>query len=724
MTKKMLIDTSTTDETRVTIIEDGNLEEFDYEHQNKVPLKGNIYLAKITRVEPSLQAAFVDYGELRHGFLSFNEIHPDYFKVPVDDLKELDENGTETDDAESFDDVKSDDDEHEQDVIDIDAEEDLIAETHKIHIDLKKRYKIQEVIKKGQVMLVQVVKEERGNKGAALTTYLSLASRYCVLMPNTSRTGGISRKISDVKDRNRLKDIVSKLDLPEGMGLILRTAGSRRTKLEVNRDFGYVCNLWDTIRKSTLNSTAPSLIHQEGNLLKRAIRDMYDKDIDEIIVDGKEGHDACKKVMKEFIPSHVKKIRLHNEELKKDEVATHLFIAHGVEAQIKSIHSNIVKMKSGAFLVLNQTEALVAIDVNSGRSTRERYIEETALNTNLEAAVEVAKQLKLRDLAGLVVIDFIDMEEKRNIHIVENKLKEALSNDRARIKVGRISHFGLLEMSRQRLRTSLVESVNQKCPVCDGGGFIQSYELMAQSLMRSIETEGFENGQGHIEVSASQQLALYVLNNNRNALQQLESKYNISISIKINEDSHKKYAVTRVGAGNNEHSKQSTHNHNKRKNKQNRKNNNYRKNRYGKNNQNNQNQMSENNKNDNGNDTNQADVEKNDVKENNVKQASKKSTAKKQNRKRSENKAEVEVKTEVKAESKTEVETKAKKATTKKSVAKKTKAKKTATKTSTAKVTKQPMQEKRVEEKSNSEQNAKQAEDKKDKKSGWWQKVF
>ncbi|HHN72974.1 MAG TPA: ribonuclease E/G, partial [Thermopetrobacter sp.] len=457
--KKMLIDASHPEETRVVVVKDDKIEEFDYESAARKQLKGNIYLAKVTRVEPSLQAAFVDYGGNRHGFLAFSEIHPDYYQIPVADREALlreekDENAEEEDNGGEAPVAE----ENGEETVDAVGAEDAMEEVPQRRPRKRQRqYKIQEVIKRRQVMLVQVVKEERGNKGAALTTYLSLAGRYCVLMPNTARGGGISRKITDPKDRKRLKKIAQEIAVPEGMGLIIRTAGAQRTKAEIKRDFDYLLRLWENIRELTLKSTAPALIYEEGNLIKRAIRDLYSKDVAEILVEGEGAYREARAFMKMMMPSHARNVKLYREPVP-------LFARHRVDQQLDSLFSPIAPLPSGGYLVINQTEALVSIDINSGKSTREHSIEDTALKTNLEAAEEIARQLRLRDLAGLIVIDFIDMEEKRNNRAVERRLKEALKSDRARIQVGRISHFGLLEMSRQRLRQGMLENATRPCP--------------------------------------------------------------------------------------------------------------------------------------------------------------------------------------------------------------------------------------------------------------------
>ncbi len=530
--KKMLIDASHPEETRVVVIDDkGRIEEFDYESAQRKQLKGNIYLARVTRVEPSLQAAFVDYGGNRHGFLAFSEIHPDYYQIPVadreallrDEAVEEVENGARQEGAQP-----AEDGEEETESV---AAEDALEELPPRRVNLRKRYRIQEVIKRGQVMLVQVVKEERGNKGAALTTYLSLAGRYCVLMPNTARGGGISRKITDARDRRRLKEIAEELKVPEGMGLIIRTAGAQRTRAEIRRDFNYLLRLWENIRDLTLKSTAPKLVYEEGNLVKRAIRDLYTKDIAEILVEGEDAHKEARAFMKMLMPSHVRNIKLYRESIP-------LFARHEVDAQLDGLFSPVVPLPSGGYLVINQTEALVAIDINSGKSTREHSIEDTALKTNLEAAEEIARQLRLRDLAGLVVIDFIDMEDKRNIRAVERKLKESLKGDRARIQVGRISQFGLLEMSRQRLRQGMLENATRPCPHCFGTGTIRSVSSSALSVLRGIEEHlaARNISEGAFTLRCNPDSAFYILNEKRDHLTGLEHHYGVSIYVEPDRD--------------------------------------------------------------------------------------------------------------------------------------------------------------------------------------------
>ncbi|MGU3576850.1 Rne/Rng family ribonuclease [Brucellaceae bacterium C25G] len=610
MLNKMLIDASHPEETRVIVTRGNKIEEFDFESEHKKQLKGNIYLARVTRVEPSLQAAFVEYGGNRHGFLAFSEIHPDYYQIPAADRQALMEaeaaaaaaNADNDDDqdeqpqssvqnarserhdrrrgnrrrhrrhdnlaaknsvpaaepvgpdfvnyvpgtpavphaihmqsvSEPADDFITDnhdeDDQHddENDSVESVGSEDAMEElpTHnRVH---RRQYNIQEVIKRRQILLVQVVKEERGNKGAALTTYLSLAGRYSVLMPNTARGGGISRKITNVQDRKRLKDIVKELEVPQGMGVILRTAGANRTKAEVRRDYEYLMRMWENVRNLTLQSVAPTLVYEEGSLIKRSIRDLYNKDISEILVSGEQGYREAKEFMRMLMPSHARVVQPYREQLP-------ILARNGIEAQLDRMLLPQVTLKSGGYIIINQTEALVAIDVNSGRSTREHSIEDTALQTNLEAAEEVARQLRLRDLAGLIVVDFIDMEEKRNNRAVEKKMKDCLKDDRARIQVGRISHFGLLEMSRQRIRASVLESTMQLCPHCGGTGHIRSDSSMALHVIRAIEDYLMRNSGYDISVRTPAATALYVLNHKRQLLSDLEARFGLNIHINADE---------------------------------------------------------------------------------------------------------------------------------------------------------------------------------------------
>jgi len=573
MADKMLIDASHKEETRVVVTRGNRIEEFDFESEHKKQLKGNIYLARVTRVEPSLQAAFVEYGGNRHGFLAFSEIHPDYYQVPVADRQALVEAEAQAARREDEREAREDDKcksasasirgkkmraqandaetliseienieaeaeegdaqeemadasfvEGEEENIEIVGAEDALDEVSHYSHTYRRGYKIQEVIKRRQVLLVQVVKEERGNKGAALTTYLSLAGRYSVLMPNTARGGGISRKITNIGDRKRLKEVVSDLEVPKGMGVILRTAGANRTKAEIRRDYEYLMRMWENVRNLTLSSIAPALVYEEGSLIKRSIRDLYNKDISEVLVAGEEGYREAKDFMRMLMPSHAKMVQPYRD-------SQPIFARNGIEAQLDRMLQPEVSLKSGGYLVINQTEALVAIDVNSGRATKEHSVEDTALQTNLEAADEIARQLRLRDLAGLVVIDFIDMEERRHIKAVEKRLKDCLKDDRARIQVGHISHFGLLEMSRQRLRASVLESTTQICPHCHGTGYVRSPSSLALHVMRSIEDYLLRNRGHDIIVRTSTETALYVLNHKRQMLVDFETRFGVGISI-------------------------------------------------------------------------------------------------------------------------------------------------------------------------------------------------
>lgn len=524
----MLIDATHVEETRVVIVDGTKLDELDIETSTKKQLKGNIYLAKVARVEPSLQAAFVDYGGNRHGFLAFNEIHPDYYQIPVADreaLKEalLEEDKDDEHETEADAETESAEDEESDERIVETVSENEADEVAARRFKQIKKYKIQEVIHRGQVLLVQVIKEERGNKGAALTTYLSLAGRYCVLMPNNARGGGVSRKITNAADRKRLKGIVSKLPLPTGMSVIVRTAGKERTSLEIKRDYDYLIKTWVQIRDTTMESSAPALIHEEGNLIKRALRDMYTRDIEEILIEGESEYKMARDFMKMLTPSHAKKVKLY-----KDETIP-LFFRYQVESQLEALHSNIVQLKSGAYLVMDQTEALVAIDVNSGRATKERNIEETALKTNLEAADEIARQLRLRDMAGLVVIDFIDMEEARNNHAIERRMKEALKRDRARVQMGRITGFGLMELSRQRLHSSFIETSYSVCPHCRGKGMIRSTQSASIHTLHVLEEESMKLRFSELHMTVPPETALYVLNYKRRDLNAIEAMYNVKI---------------------------------------------------------------------------------------------------------------------------------------------------------------------------------------------------
>ncbi|HZD90671.1 MAG TPA: Rne/Rng family ribonuclease, partial [Pseudolabrys sp.] len=708
MADKMLIDATHPEETRVVVLRGNRVEEFDFESAHRKQLRGNIYLAKVTRVEPSLQAAFIDYGGNRHGFLAFSEIHPDYYQIPVadrqallaeearaqrdadeeadsrsnrrggrhrrrganrrrdvkrsdrvageehaaeahageqaaseahaegraaaaeafegateqpglgaeqtfheadiapegetaampaaeaasqpeaaaegeqpadtyeptpapveaaseaeahedahedehyDDHEDDEDHGEHAEDDDDHDDEddEGDDgeeeaaraapaepnghgtdgngDEHEEETVESVGGADALEEVQERLPRYRRQYKIQEVIKRRQVMLVQVVKEERGTKGAALTTYLSLAGRYSVLMPNTARGGGISRKITNSEDRSRLKEIAGELEVPEGMGVILRTAGASRTKMEVKRDFEYLLRLWETVRDLTLKSTAPMLVYEEGSLIKRSIRDLYSKDIDEIVVAGDEGYKEARDFMRMLMPSHVKHVKQYKD-------GQPLFTRYAIESQLDAMFSPVVQLRSGGYIVINQTEALVAIDVNSGRATREHHIEDTATKTNVEAAEEVARQLRLRDLAGLIVIDFIDMDESRNNRQVERKLKEALKHDRARIQIGRISHFGLMEMSRQRIRASVLESSTEKCPVCGGSGHVRSVSSVALQALRAVEETLIKGATHNLIVRTRAEVALYMLNHKRAHLRELEERFRITITVTADE---------------------------------------------------------------------------------------------------------------------------------------------------------------------------------------------
>ncbi|MCJ8158810.1 Rne/Rng family ribonuclease [Sphingomonas sp. LaA6.9] len=564
MTMRMLIDARHREETRVAVVKGNRIEEFDFESAEHKQLKGNIYLAKVTRVEPSLQAAFVDYGGNRHGFLAFSEIHPDYYQIPKEDrealLREEAEHAAEEEalrakhedeDDEAHEGEDGDDHGFDEvdngDPVDEDGEGDGNGESgnngdrrrkrgraqaddgavealRQKRMALRRRYKIQDVIRRRQVLLVQVVKEERGNKGAALTTYLSLAGRYCVLMPNTSNGGGISRKISNAGDRKRLKSIMADLKLPSSMGCIVRTAGLQRTKTEIKRDFDYLARLWDEIREKTLSSSAPALVYGDSDLIKRAIRDIYNRDIEEVIVEGEEGYRQAKDFMKLLMPSHARRVQPYSD-------AVPLFQRSNVEDQLAAMYNPTVQLKSGGYLVINPTEALVSIDINSGRSTREHGIEQTAVATNLEAAHEIARQLRLRDMAGLVVIDFIDMESNSNIRKVEKAMKAALANDRARIQVGRISSFGLMEMSRQRLRTGVLEASTRQCPHCEGTGLVRTASSAGLSALRMLEDEAARGRGSRLTLRASQEATIYVLNRKRAELAEIEERYGVTIDI-------------------------------------------------------------------------------------------------------------------------------------------------------------------------------------------------
>ncbi|HEX2561329.1 ribonuclease E/G [Phenylobacterium sp.] len=526
MTKKMLIDAAHAEETRVVLVDGNRVEDFDFESQSRKQLRGNIYLAKVTRVEPSLQAAFVEYGGNRHGFLAFNEIHPDYYQIPVADREALLREEAEEDDAPVA--AREIDPDDEDAVAAADDDDDVMEEeVARRRRRLMRKYKIQEVIRRRQIMLVQVVKEERGNKGAALTTYLSLAGRYGVLMPNTARGGGISRKITTVTDRKRLKTVVQSLDVPQGMGLIVRTAGAKRTKAEIKRDYEYLLRLWENIRETTLHSIAPALIYEEEDLVKRAIRDLYDKDIEGVWVEGEAGFKEARDFMRMLMPSQAKKVQLYRE-------PTPLFVKHKVEDHLSQIYSPVVPLRSGGYLVINQTEALVAIDVNSGRATRERTIEATALKTNMEAAEEAARQLRLRDLAGLIVIDFIDMDESKNNRAVEKKLKDSLKDDRARVQMGKISPFGLMEISRQRRRTGVLEGTTHVCEHCAGTGRVRSVESSALAALRAVEVEALK-GPGELTLKVPRAVGLYILNEKRQHLARLLETLGLFVTVVIDD---------------------------------------------------------------------------------------------------------------------------------------------------------------------------------------------
>ncbi len=595
MATRMLIDARHPEETRVAVLKGNRIEEFDFESADKKQIKGNIYLAKVTRVEPSLQAAFVDFGGNRHGFLAFSEIHPDYYQIPKEDREALlaeeaahaeeeaalraaedaedaldddqidgdeDDDGglTEVDTSQTdrvatiedghvengFDDADGRDGEGtaqaEGDGETQDEDEDrggrsrrrgrrqgrgrskAADDLHQRRMALRRRYKIQDVIHRRQVLLVQVVKEERGNKGAALTSYLSLAGRYCVLMPNSSHGGGISRKISSASDRKRLKAIINELALPKSMGCIVRTAGLSRTKTEIKRDFDYLARLWDELRETTLKSSAPALIHSDSDLIKRAIRDIYNRDIEEVIVEGEDGYRAAKDFMKLLMPSHARRVKSYADPVP-------LFQRYGAEDQLTAMYDPVVQLKSGGYIVINPTEALVSIDINSGRATKEHGIEATAVSTNVEAAHEIARQLRLRDMAGLVVIDFIDMEYPSNVRKVEKAMKESLKNDRARIQIGRISSFGLLEMSRQRLRTGVLEATTRECPHCDGTGLVRTASSAGLSALRLIEDEAAKGKGSIISLFASTEAAIYLLNSKRSDLAEIEHRYGVIVEV-------------------------------------------------------------------------------------------------------------------------------------------------------------------------------------------------
>jgi ribonuclease E len=533
----MLIDAAHADEIRVATVKDNILDELDYQSSKKKSTKGNIHLAKITRVEPSLQAAFVEYGSNKHGFLPFSEIHPDYYQIPVSDREKLLEEIREARNIniESKSKAEQSLDENSENNTDVEVTSlnipsvEFSEDEHNDSVEFYKRYKIQEVIKKDQVVLIQVEKEERGNKGAALTTYISIAGRYCVLMPNSTKHGGISRKISDSQDRERLKAIAKEmtLSLSGGGAVIIRTAGAHKTKVEIKRDCTYLQKLWDNIRDHTIKSNAPTFIHEEGGVIKKAIRDLYDTDVEEILIQGDEAFKEAKEFMQLLLPKHVGKVRKHNGKVP-------IFSKFGIEKQVAELYGHQVALRSGAYLVINQTEALVSIDVNSGRSTSERNVENTAYRTNLEAAKEIARQLRLRDLSGLIVIDFIDMEEGRHKRAVEKQLKEALASDKAKIQVSSISHFGLLEMSRQRIKQSFMESNTEVCDHCQGRGRIRQVEASSLAILRAVENE-ISAEVSEITISASSALISYLFNNRRSELLKIDAAFKGKILYAIDE---------------------------------------------------------------------------------------------------------------------------------------------------------------------------------------------
>lgn len=545
MSKNILIDTTNNIETRIAVTEDGKLDDFEIETNKKNAVKGDVYLAKITRIEPSLQAAFVDFGTNRNGFLPLTEIHPDYFKIPAVDEQKIKELNDRIDNENEEDDLPTSEnlnelDESENENIETKSEEEQESRDEntisirkrknkklspkKEYFNYFRKYKIQDVIRPKQVLLVQINKEERGLKGAALTTYLSFAGRYCVLMPNSMNSDGISRKIGDIEERKKLKQILSSVQIPKKMSVIVRTAGIGRTKKEISKDLSFLVSQWNKIREITLQSEAPEMIHEEGNVLKRAIRDMLSEDIEKILVEGKDGYDKVKKITKNLAPTFVKKVKQY----KSDENS--LFASNNIETQINDLFSLNVKLKSGGSIVINTTEALVAVDVNSGKNTSERNIENTALKTNLEAAVEIARQLRLRDLGGLVVIDFIDMDDYRNNFKVEKSLKTALIRDRARVQIGRISMFGLMELSRQRLRSSLIDKSFEKCNYCKGSGLILNSSSIIEQILKVIKEKISENKHSIINVKCNSGLAENLLNNKKNDINLLENKFESKIN--------------------------------------------------------------------------------------------------------------------------------------------------------------------------------------------------
>ena len=549
MSKNILIDTTNKIETRIAVTEDGKLDDFEIETNKKNAVKGDVYLAKITRIEPSLQAAFVDFGKNRNGFLPLTEIHPDYFKIPAADeerIKELNDkiNNEKNEEMNNLDsnsdleeateeniDLKDDDlntETNDEKIISIKKRRDKKISPKKEYFNFFRKYKIQDVIRPKQVLLVQINKEERGLKGAALTTYLSFAGRYCVLMPNSMNSDGISRKIGDIEERKKLKKILTSVEIPEKMSVIVRTAGIGRTKKEISKDLSFLIAQWNKIRELTLKSEAPDMIHEEGNVLKRAIRDMLSDDVDKIYVEGKEGYDKVKKITKSLAPTFVKKVKQFKSE------DNSLFASNNIETQINDLFSLNVKLKSGGSIVINTTEALVAVDVNSGKNTSERNIENTALKTNLEAAVEIARQLRLRDLGGLVVIDFIDMDDYRNNFKVEKSLKTALIRDRARVQFGRISMFGLMELSRQRLRSSLIDKSFDKCNYCKGSGLILNSSSIVEQIIKVIKEKISNNENSVISVKCNSDLAEDLLNIKKNEISLLEKNFESKIYFYFN----------------------------------------------------------------------------------------------------------------------------------------------------------------------------------------------
>ena len=532
MSKKILIDTSIGEETRVAVTENGKLDDFEIESNKKIAVKGDVYLAKITRIEPSLQAAFVDFGANRNGFLPLTEIHPDYFKIPSADQNELSKLTKKLQNIENINDgeeiINGENSEISNDESKLLKNNPRKINPRKIYYDFFRKYKIQDVIKPKQIILVQINKEERSLKGAALTTFLSFAGRYCVLMPNSMNNDGISRKIGDIEERNKLKAILSSINIPEKMSVIVRTAGIGKTKKEISKDLTYLTSQWNKIRETTLKAQAPKLIYEEGSILKRTIRDMITEDVESIIVDGKEGFEKVKKLTKNLVPNQTKNIKLFKSKEKT------LFSDNNIENQINDLFSLNVKLESGGSIVINTTEALVSIDVNSGKNTSERNIENTALKTNLEAAVEIARQLRLRDLGGLIVIDFIDMEDYRNNFKVEKALKTALFKDRARIQVGRISMFGLLELSRQRLRSSLIERSFEKCPYCRGSGLILNINSISEQIIKVLHEKLSNNENLKINVKCNTALAETLINSKKQEIFSLENKYNSKINFIFN----------------------------------------------------------------------------------------------------------------------------------------------------------------------------------------------